>query len=255
MRFGGAIWFTLSFVSGCIPLAAQPSVSPVASSESRDVVPPFSSAGAITLPAASLLVDIVYPSGKTERGALNIVSDPQGGHHLWRYGVMDSLADRYGLLREFKAGGAGIYVDTDRLVEFVSSLNVEEHTGQSKGLDDAERASINEILTRLPSMSGYRGEVGFRPHLVAVPLFEILKGGVPMPGTRTMQLPTYKPIPYEFKCPPISQTCSGSITFVSIGKQGSNWRIVLRGRWDQEVILDSRFNPISTQQLTPAPSP
>jgi hypothetical protein len=36
----------------------------------------------------------------------------------------------------------------------------------------------------------------------------------------------------------------------SIGKQGSNWRLVLRSRWDEEVILDQNFNLVSVQQLT-----
>ena len=44
------------------PLLAQ--VSQVPSSEVKDVVPAFDSAGAITLPAASLKLDILYPNGK-----------------------------------------------------------------------------------------------------------------------------------------------------------------------------------------------
>ena len=82
MRFCGGICLALSFVSCCVNLAAQPSVTPVTSSETRDVVNAFSFAGAITLPAARLLADIAYPGGKGERGDLLVVSDPQGGHHF-----------------------------------------------------------------------------------------------------------------------------------------------------------------------------
>jgi hypothetical protein len=39
---------------------------------------------------------------------------------------------------------------------------------------------------------------------------------------------------------------------VSIGRDGDNWRLVIRNRWDQEVILDSQFKFVSTRRL---PSP
>lgn len=63
-----------------IPMLAQ--VSPVASSESKDVVPAFDSSGVITLPAARLKVDVTYPHGKKERFELTVVYDPHAGHYL-----------------------------------------------------------------------------------------------------------------------------------------------------------------------------
>jgi len=42
----------------------------------------------------------------------------------------------------------------------------------------------------------------------------------------------------------------------SISKQGSNWRLVLRNRWDEEVILDQNCSLVSVKQLTqPKESP
>ena len=37
---------------------------------------------------------------------------------------------------------------------------------------------------------------------------------------------------------------------ISVSKKGELWRLVLRNHWDQELILDSKFNHVSTRQLT-----
>ena len=38
-------------------------------------------------------------------------------------------------------------------------------------------------------------------------------------------------------------------SIVSIRWEDGNWRLVVRNRWDQEIILDSKFNLVSTRRL------
>src|SRR5712692_6908792 len=89
-----------------IPLMAQ--VSPVALSDSKDVVPAFDSSGPITLPAARVKLDIAYPRGKKERCELTVVYDPRTGHYLWhRAEPNPNIPDDAGLyLKVIKEHGA-----------------------------------------------------------------------------------------------------------------------------------------------------
>jgi hypothetical protein len=78
-------------------------------------------------------------------------------------------------------------------------------------------------------------------------LNEIQQGLATLEGGYHMD---YKLVP-DFWCAPLVAWCGNDRnTIASIGKQGSNWRLVLRNRWDEEVILDQNFNLVSAQQLT-----
>src|SRR5258708_7815145 len=101
----------------CVRLAAQ--VTPVAFSESKDVVATFSSSGPITLPAAHLQLNISYPSGRKERGDLAVVQDPQTSHYLWRYEALHSAAEKGSFLDAFKSGRDVPYADSATLVDFI----------------------------------------------------------------------------------------------------------------------------------------
>ncbi len=39
---------------------------------------------------------------------------------------------------------------------------------------------------------------------------------------------------------------------VSISRDGENWWLVVENRWEQEIILDSKFNLVSTKRLPAA---
>jgi hypothetical protein len=58
----------------------------------------------------------------------------------------------------------------------------------------------------------------------------------------------------QFDCEPLHSDCHAELRkFVSIGREGENWRLVIRNRWELEVILDSKFSLISTRNLTQPP--
>jgi hypothetical protein len=229
-----------------IPLYAQ--VSPVASSESKDVVPAFDSSGAITLPAARLKVDVTYPNGKKERFELTVVYDPHAGHYLWHH--FPPEPDDTGMyLMAMKAQRDVPFADQTALVDFgfASLPFVKAWQGQADSLDAAVSASLNEIQQGLAAFEGS----GYHMDYKLVPV----AGQVV--GFDSKVPPGFKPIPSEFRCEPLQPVCQDyKNTIASISKQGSNWRVVLRNRWDEEVILDQNFNLVSVKQLTqPKESP
>lgn len=242
----------LLFALDCVPQYGQSSVSPVAFSVSQDVVPAFSSAGPITLLVSRQLIDIGYPNGKSERGDLLVVYDPQGGHHFWQYSAVHSPNEVGVSLSQLKSGGSAVYIAPDRLVEFTGAITVIEHTNNSTSLGNAESASIDEIQRSFPQ-ARYR-MMGLKTvPLNDAPTLVGLKGA----NTDTKALPTFSPIPLEFWCVPYGGPgqgpCPHGTLIVSISKQGDNWRLVLRNRWDVEVILDPSYNAVSSKQLTATP--
>ena len=225
-----------------LPLLAQ--VSPVASSELKDVVPAFDSSGAITLPAASLKLDITYPKGKKERCELTVVYDPKTGHYLWHHLEPDNPSDTGVYLRGIKEHSALAYADPAGLVDviFAGAPFVRAWQGHADSLDAAVSASLNEIQQGLATFEGdYHSQLGYK----LVPVFGRVIGF-------DSKLPSgYKPLSHEFSCLPSHANCQDYLSSIaSIGKQGSNWRIVLRNRWDEEVILDQNFDIVSMKQLT-----
>lgn len=235
----------LAFILACIPLPAQQSLSPVAFSDSKDVVPAFDSSGAITLPAARLKVDIAYPRGKKERCELTVVYDPKTGHYLWhRTPPNPNNPDDTGLhLKGIKAQRIVAFADSAGLIDFGfgDGLFAKAWRGRAASLDAAVSASTTEMQLGLATFEG----IGFHRDYKLVPVFgEVLGFDAKIP-------PGYKPIPFEFVCEPYNSFCpSHNNTIASISKQGSNWRLVLRNRFDVEIIIDQNFNLVSAQQLT-----
>ena len=61
----------------------------------------------------------------------------------------------------------------------------------------------------------------------------------------------YEPISREFMCEPFNAFCpSSGNTIASISKQGNNIRLVLRNRFDVEVIVDQNLDLVSAKQIT-----
>lgn len=255
MRAFSLFSFLILLVLDCVPEYAQSSVSPVAFSESQGVIPAFSAAGPITLPVMRRRIDVNYANGKRERGDLLVIYAPQAGRYFWRHSVPSSPNDTGEWLTTFKSRSSGIYVTPDSLVEFLGGSNVIEHRAKATSLGNAESASIDEVQRslkasqRLPDLSGVK----------IVPLMDAPRlAGLDKSTVWTNRLAGFEPIPREFICvgPPYfpgQGPCPHGTLVVSIGRQGENWRLVLRNRWDVEVILDPSFNAVSSKQLTARP--
>ena len=255
MRFACPIFSFVYFALYCLPQYAQSAVSAVASSESQDVIPAFSAAGPITLPVMRRLIDISYANGKRERNELLVVYNPQGGHYFWRHSVKNSPSDTGGWLMTFQSGSSAIHVTPDALVEFLGGSNVIEHRAKETSMGNADGASIDEVQRNLQASQRIRDRLDVRivPLLDAPPLV-----GLDKYPARANRLPGFTPVPREFVCvgPPYipgQRPCLHGTRVVSVSKQGDNWRLVLRNRWDVEIILDRDFNAVSSRQLTAPP--
>lgn len=213
----------------CVPLAVGQSVSPVGYSESEHLIHAFSPSGDVTLPLVRVQLDIVYPRGKKERGDLVIVYDSSSGHYFWRYTPLNHPGDATSFLGALESGAETAYATPEALFDFSmpGALYEKEHRERADSLDAAVRASIAEIERGLALFEG----AGYHTDGKALPVITALGP--------------------EFACPPLSQMCNnGANRIVSISRRGDNWRLVLRNRFDQEVILDPRFDLVSTRRLT-----
>ena len=220
-----------------VPLMAQ--VAPVTSSESRDVVSAFSSSGAVTLPIVRLQLDLSYPHGKKDRRNLSVVYDSQNRHYFWHLSTGPVPAVKGDFTDLTKSQKEVLYADSTGLFAFLFSTDlwVKAYTLQADSLDAAETSAISQIEQGLAAL-----EAGYQP-----------RTGPSMPAWPW----DYKPIDLgkiitaEFSCGPLRSNCPDALnTIVSVNKQGNNWRVVLRNRWDEEVILDQNFDLVSVQQLT-----
>jgi hypothetical protein len=209
-------------------LAAQP-VSKVAFTESKSAVRVFTPYGETTLPVVRVQLEIQTSAGKTERGNMVVVYDPENGHYLWHTAIANYPGDTNSLDAALNSRAEVIYAAPAGLLNFSmpGNLFVQEHLDRADNLDAAERASIDDIERRALVNKLYEFDV--------------------------KEVPVGRAIPREFSC--VYESGQGCMfmakSIVSVSRQGENWRIVVRNRWDQEIILDSKFNLISTQPVPP----
>jgi len=219
----------------CIPLLAEQPVSRVPFTESRHAIRAFSPSGDVTLPIVRLQIEIHHSNGKNEHGDLTVIYDPTNGHYFWGFLRADYPGDTTSFSSALESGLAAVYASPTALVDFImgGAVFAEAHNGRADSLDGAESAAIAEIERRLPEFekNGYDTSA---------------KSGVPVALAIGM----------DFACPPVgdpqfSQMCGfGAKSIPSVSRAGDNWRLVVRNRWDQEVILDSNFKFVSTKRLS-----
>lgn len=222
----------------CISLAGPQSRSVLVFSDSRYTVAAFTSSGEISLPAAHLQLDLTYPDGKTACRDVSLVYDPRNQYYLWWLAEADAPAytDRFLKDLEFHK----VYADAGGIVDFVSRgavLGITERRSRAPSLNAADRAAIDEIGQHLAGLE--------RGYLPPTP-------GSQQPSPWNSRVINLGPsISAEFSCgfPPRGNCEPGLDTIVSIGRQGHNWRLVLRNHWDQEVVLGAGFQLVSSGRV------
>lgn len=225
------------FILISMPAIAQSAVSAIAFTESRQPVRAFSALGETTLSSVRVQVDVPNSekAEKKERGDVLIVHNAETGHYLWRYHAFNSPGDTYSFLEALTSGREALFLEKDRILSFVTGWPwIAEYHDRAESLDAAKEAVFGWLQRGHSTLSKGGGKAGPTP-------LDLSKGQ------------TFGPIPREFFCGPEprrSHCPEGDKTqIVSISKQGENWRLVLRNHWDQETILDAKFNPLSTRRL------
>jgi hypothetical protein len=222
------------FALSCASLIVAQPVSKVAFTETRSAVRAFTPYGETTLPAVRVQLEIHTSAGKTEHGNLLVVYDPENGHYLWRNDILNYPGDTTSAFAEPDPGPQTIYAGSDELMTFamLGDLSITEHPERAANLDDAERASIGDIERLALANNLYRFVAK------AVPLYPAVgREFACVPFERALEDPTAVTCRFTAK------------SIVSVSHEGENWRLVVRNRWDQEIILDSKFNLVSTQRL------
>jgi len=216
------------FALSCSSLIAEQPVSKVGLTETKSSVRAFSPYGDVILPAIRLELDIRRSDGKVERSNLIVVYDPVGEHYIWRNTMQNFPGDTTSFYEELDSGRAALYAAPTEIIFFYmpSNLFVQEHRDHCGSLDCAETASIADVGRRAIEKIGYDSvekEVAVAPALGRA-----------------------------FACDPEELRSNCPFTaknIVSISRDGENWRLVVRNRWDQEIILDSKFDLVSTRRL------
>jgi len=225
-------------IVACISLAGQQSHSVLVFTDSRYTVAAFTSSGEIPLPAAHLQLDLTYPDGKTACRDLSLVYDPRNQYYLWRLAEADAPAYTNRFLKDLEFHK--VYADADGIVGFVSRggvLGIKEGRSRAASVNAADRAAMDEIEQHLAGL-----ERGYLPPTPGLPRQWPWDSKVINLG------PSISP---EFSCGfPLRDHCEpGLDTIVSIGRQGRNWRLVLRNHWDQEIVLGAGFQLVSSRRV------
>jgi hypothetical protein len=215
----------------CSPLFPQGRVTAVLGSESRTAIRAFTPSGEAVLPAIHLRLELDPPIRSGGLIDVVVVYDPQSSHYFWAYTPAANAADKASYLNDLQSGTEGVYAGPAALVNFISlgaTFEIQEHRNRASSLDAAEKAAIDQISRQMPKPNdGY--EAGFKVVNIA------------------------REVGSDFACEPNPPraNCGFDIgRIASISRDADNWHLVIRNRWDQEIILDSNFKFVSTKRLS-----
>ncbi len=129
-----------------------------------------------------------------------------------------------------------VFATLDALIDFIiyGRLAIQEHHERAESLDVAEAEAIAAIARSrsIEDRNGFAGPSKYVPLLNAIGI-EFACGA--------------QPEPYMAWPPP---NCGfGAKSIVWISREDDNWRFVLRNHWDQEVILNSKYDLVRTRRL------
>ena len=166
--------------------------------------------------------------GNPERGDLTVIREATSGYFLWRYAQYSGTDHSSSFIDEFRRKASALWVESDGIVEFhmPSSIYVKKHTGRASSLDAAVQASIEEIRHGLAIFESN----GFSTNALELKIQELDS---------------------DFACIPDNSFCGGGKSkIIALSKDGDKWKLVLRNRYDVELVFDSTFHWVSTRNLS-----
>ena len=178
-------------------------------------------------------ITFTVSSGRRINGELLIALDIDS-HQFWWILRNDGDTEPTLAAADWFVSHSGIFIDRAKVVVFWNpwpgQIFVLERRGLlANNLDDAQQQALAAIQQHPDEF----GPGGTR--------FGLLRAEISLPQLR---------IPSEFwrekyqSAPVMERT-----KIVSVSKEGSQWRLVLRDHWDQEVILDDTYKFVDTRRL------
>lgn len=199
--------------------------------ERRRTVPAFSPTGPVELPAVLFRVHVRHAGNGVESGDMVVVYDPVNGYYFWRLNPLRDPSDSQDLAQDFDVGADALYASKAALVDFLmpgGGVFVLKRVQKAASLGDAEKAAMDEVRRNLPIFEERGYDPGYKEADVRAAI-----GGA-----------------WACAEDDVRANCGfGAKRLVSIREAGENWTIVAQNRWNQEIVLDARFNFVSTRPL------
>lgn len=199
---------------------------PIASTRYDHRVPAKTDAGAGSLTAREMLVDVTFPNGRACRCALLILFDQPTGRYLWEFGQV-MANEQTSRMTGGIGGRALIYVAPDRMVGFgyaLPSLVIHESLGKASGIDEAEAKTSTEILGRLPAIQAHSTD-----DRVIIPIRKIV------------------PNEFFFRTPLSPMSIPIKVTDAS--RKANTWELILQGSWQEKVTLNDKYQVTGTARI------
>lgn len=223
----------LLVLCGCSTAMAGQSVSKLAFSETRSSVSVTTAQGEKNLQAATMQLSLPSWAGREWRGNLAVIYDPETKFYLWHIRAFSGSFETTNLLKHVESGVDALYSAPFGLVDFSmpGNLFVLKSTRQAERLDAAVDASIDEVQRNVGALQREGYDPGFEQVEVAPAI------GRPW-ACASVESVNFDP------------TCEFHVErFISIEHSKNQWRLVVRNRWDQEVLLTDDFRLLSTRQV------
>lgn len=207
-------------------LFSQPMPERVPLSGSKHAIKGFSESGEVALSVGRMLLTFRYPSGKAGRGDLTVIYDSVSGYYMWSFVPHGSIGDSGSLLQSLETRSSTVWIGSDGMVAFwmLSQINFKKWHDRASNLDDAERASMEELQRELRTTESGGGV----RHELVVGEWD-----------------------REFSCPPTSPVCQyGNTKIISVSRRSGDWHLRLKNRFEVELVFDKDFKWVSTKNLT-----
>jgi hypothetical protein len=199
-------------------------LKPVAFTRSDHAIQATTKSGDTLLAAREMLVDVIYPSGKTAKGDLFVLFDQATGLSYWQYWVVRPDSVKLRIAADF-SNESRVYLAGDRLVVFLGrdqSVYIHESSRHADSLEDAESKASQEVTDRLGEIE--RDALGKDERQVTLPL------------------------PREFFAPKYS-AAPGRAKLTRVSRQGSSWELTVQGQWTAKVTLNEKYEVTATERV------
>ena len=189
-------------------------------------------------------LDTRMPNGRDGTGTLQLLFDPESKLFQWRLAI-EVLSPgeprrpervEFPVPTEFTSGSQVAYVSKDALVTFTvtpypPALHVQEARSHADSIEDAIAASLQAAAENLSEYQHRRPNYG-----------------------KPIRL--YPQLTNDFFCTPPCDPQSaamvpllGGAKITAVSMQNGQWKIVIKGRWTEKIVLNDKFELVSMTRV------